>query len=435
MSETSIETKPSGKAYRYYVLGVLTMTYFFSYVDRQILSILIDDIGRDFAERGIEITDMHKGFLMGTGFALFYATLGIPIARLADRVNRKNIISGAIVIWSFFTAVCGLATGFWSLLFARFGVAIGEAGASPPAHSMIADYFKKSELSRALAIYTSATTFGIVFAFLGGAWISQLFDWRTTFYVVAAPGILLGILLFFTVKEPKRGAQDSVKADKQGNFNQSLSSLMRNKPYVGSATAHTLQTLVGYVLISWSFIIFIRTFGLTKVETGQYLAGAIFIGGLLGLMIGGNAADKLGEKDARWMAWVPAIGTFFCAPALAYAMFQTTPMAMAVWIGIGVFFFNIAFAPAFGIVQTVVKANERSLASAFVFLGANLFGLGLGPLVAGVISDFLKPTYGAVSLNYSLAILTLFLVMASAVFLWTAKHLKGYKRDAKVSVH
>jgi len=427
----------NSKTYRYYVLVILTLTYLFSYLDRQILSILIDDIGKDFAENGIVINDIHKGFLMGTGFALFYATLGIPIARLADRWNRRNIITVAIIVWSAFTALCGAAMGFWTLFLARVGVGVGEAGASPPAHSMIADYFKKAELNRALAIYTSATTFGLVTAFLAGTWVAEQFNWRTVFVAVAAPGILLGLLLLCTVKEPERGATDGSggKFNDQVSLGQAIKSLRANKPYVGATIAHTLHVLVGYVVVSWCFPIYRRTFEMSRIETGQYLAAAILFGGLIGLFAGGYFSDRLGGRDARWLAWVPGIGVLLAAPLMSFSMFQTDPMSMTIWLGFGILFYNVGFSPAFGIVQTVVKSNERALASAIVFLLANFFGLGIGPLLAGYVSELLRPSVGAVSMNYALAITTLFLWLAFIGFMWTAGTLKGYKRDASEPAH
>ena len=191
-----MNTEKEPGSYRYYVLALLTLTYLFSFMDRQILSILIEDIGKEFEAAGRPINDTHKGLLMGPAFGMFYATLGVPIARLADRASRKNIISTAITLWSAATAACAAATGFGSLFVARMLVGVGEAGGTAPAHSLLADYFKKSEISRAIAIFSMGTSIGLTIALMGGGWIADQTSWRVTFIIAAIPGIVVGALIF-----------------------------------------------------------------------------------------------------------------------------------------------------------------------------------------------------------------------------------------------
>ena len=415
------EVAAEGRYYRFYVLTILTITYVFSYMDRQILSILIEDIGAEFT-----LTDTHKGLLMGLAFALFYAGLGIPVARLADRLSRRNIIAASITVWSLATAACALATGFWGLFAARVGVGIGEAGGGPPSHSMISDYFRKTELTRALSVYSLGTLFGAVIGLSLGGLLADLYGWRMAFVIVGLPGVLIGLLMMLTIKEPPRGryAENYDPNAPKANFKGAIASLAGNRPYIGALVAHTLAVLVGYVAISWAAAIFVRTFGLSKTEVGVLLAGAILLGGLPGMLAGGWLADKLGVRDVRWMAWVPAIASLIATPFYVSSMMAPSATVMAALFGLGTFCFNIAFAPGVGIIQRVAKPDERALASAVMFFFSNLFGLGLGPTMAGAISDMLKPEYGALSLNYAVAIIALLMIPSALVFFWTAGALK-----------
>ena len=418
--------------YRIYVLILLMVTYVFSYMDRQILSILIEDIGAEFA-----LNDTQRGLLMGLAFALFYAGLGVPVAWLADRTNRKNVVAAAVTIWSIATALCATVTGFWTLFAARIGVGIGEAGGTPPAHSILGDYFKKSELTRALSVYSLGPALGAVFGLMGGGILADQFGWRATFVIVGLPGVLLGLLVYFTVREPERGrfADPNEKRTKGPSIPQAIGSLIRNAPYMGALVAHTIQVIKGYVLMSWSAVIMIRSFEATKTEVGVLLGLGILLSSPPGMLIGGYLADKLGHRDARWMAWVPAIALLFAVPFYVWAMFASSAISMAVLIAIGGFFYAISFAPGIGIVQTVVKPDERALASAFVFLFANIFGLGLGPMIAGWISDALQPSYGARSINLSVAAVQLVLIPASIGFFWTATKLKSHSIRDRADMH
>ena len=410
-------------SYRIYVLILLMVTYVFSYMDRQILSILIEDIGGEFA-----LNDMQRGLLMGLAFALFYAGLGVPVAWLADRMNRKNIIAGAVTIWSLATALCATVMGFWTLFLARIGVGIGEAGGTPPAHSILGDYFKKSELTRALSVYSLGPSLGAVLGLMGGGILADHFGWRMTFVIVGLPGVLLGLLVYFTVREPERGrfAAQEEKTTQGLSIGAAIGSLIKNAPYMGALVAHTIQVVKGYVLMSWSAVIMIRSFEATKTEVGVLLGLGILLSAPPGMLIGGYLADKLGHRDARWMARVPAIALLFAVPFYVWAMFAGSAIMMASLIAVGGFFYAISFAPGIGIVQTVVKPSERALASSFVFLFANIFGLGLGPMIAGWISDALQPSYGARSINLSVAAIQFVLIPSSIVFFWTATKLKSH---------
>ena len=422
--------------YRYYVLALLTLTYLFSFMDRQILSILIEDIGKDFQEAGITLTDTHKGLLMGPAFGMFYATLGIPIARLADRASRKNIIAAAITLWSAATAACSLATGFGSLFFARMMVGVGEAGGTAPAHSLLSDYFKKSEISRAIAIFSMGTSIGLTIALMAGGWIADQTSWRVTFIIAAIPGIVVGALIFFTVKEPKRGRYEpnyNPDAEKPAFF-ETLKQLLRCKPYLGTVFSHAAAVFMTYIIVSWGAVLFIRNFEISKTEVGMLLGPAVIMA-MPGVFLGGFLADKLGKRDSRWMGWICTVGCFLCIPAFLAAVFIEQPMLMAAFFGIGLFCHAIAHAPSLSIIQAVLPPHQRAIGAAFTFLMSNVFGLIIGPPLAGWLSASLQPTYGALSLNYAFAILLVSMLIAGIGFIWTGFQMKGYKIGEAAHAH
>lgn len=415
--------KSSSNTYRIYVLILLMLTYMMSFMDRQILSILIEDIGNDFT-----LNDTQRGLLMGLAFSVFYAALGIPVAWLADRASRKNIIAVSVTIWSLATALCGAASGFWSLFAARIGVGIGEAGGTPPAHSILGDYFKKSELTRALSIYSVGPSLGAALGLFAGGWLADQFGWRTAFVVVGLPGIILGTVVYLTVKEPQRGnfVEKETKAIKSQSLRESFMSLFKQPAYIGAVGGHTFQYISSYILMSWAAVIMIRTFGASLSEVGLLLGLGVLFGSPPGMLLGGFLSDKLGYRDARWMAWIPAIALLLVIPFYLGAMFASNIGTMALFIGIGSFFIGVSYAPNIGIIQTSVKPGQRALASAFLLLLANIIGMGFGPLISGWLSDLLKPSYGASSINLAVAICQVGFIPASLFFFWTSFKLKNH---------
>lgn len=410
-------------AYRIYVLLLLMLTYLLSFMDRQILAILIEDIGKDFT-----LNDTQRGVLMGLAFSLFYATLGIPVAWLADRANRKNIIAAAVTFWSVATALCGLASGFWSLFAARVGVGIGEAGGTPPAHSILGDYFKKSELTRALSVYSIGPALGATLGLIAGGWLADNYGWRAAFVIVGLPGILLGVIVYFTVQEPERGrftAEAGSTVAPQGLWT-SFKSLCKQPAYIGALAGHTLQYTGGFILMSWAAVIMIRTFDASLSEVGVLLGLALLFGSPPGMIIGGFLSDKLAYRDARWMAWIPAIAMVLTLPFYLGSMFASSIEAMAVMIGLGAFFIGISYPPNIGIIQTLVQPSQRALASAFLLLTANIIGMGFGPFLSGWLSDILRPVYQTASINMAVAICQITFIPAALVFVWTSYQLKGH---------
>ena len=290
--------------YRYYVLVMLTVVSMINIMDRLILSILLEDIKAEFT-----FTDTQLGVLAGLAFALFYALMSIPIARWADISNRKNILAAALIIWSGMTALCGAATGFVSLFLARLGVGIGEAGGSPPSYSIIADYFKPSERARAMGVYVTGSVLGTGGGLIVGGLLGEWLGWRMTFLALGIPGILLGVILYYTVQEPPRGRYDtgSDESKQAIDIKRTLNSLASNKVYVRVSFSFAMLTMVGYAMALWLAPIMLRNFEVSMGMVGLYLGGTYILGGIPGPLIGGYLTDYMVKRDARWCAWIPAI--------------------------------------------------------------------------------------------------------------------------------
>ncbi len=382
-------------AYRYYVLALLTIGAIFSIADRLVLSILLEDIKAEFA-----LSDTELGLLTGLAFALFYVLAGFPIARLADRSNRKNIVAASLAFYSAMTALCGAAVGFWSLFVARMGVGVGEGGAGPPAVSLLPDYFKPTELARAMSIHTWGAVLGTGFGLIAGGVLAAQFGWRMAFVLLGLPGLALGLLIFFTLKEPPRGRYTPQALDtKQTGFVETIRSFLANRTLMYTCIAWALVTTIGYAMAIWLAPIMLRNFEMDTANVGLILGLTFIAGGIPGPILGGMLVDHLSERDVRWRAWIPAIGTAVCLPLYFLCL---TAGSLAAFLGffiVGYLFFLFQNGPSIAIIQTSASTGERATAFAFALLFNNMCGQALGPFVIGATSDALAPTYGATSLN------------------------------------
>ncbi len=404
----SFNTTPG---YLNYALAMFVLVYVINFVDRQIFSILIEPIRAE-----IELSDTQLGLLGGIAFALFYTFAGIPIARWADVGVRKNIVSMAILIWSAMTMFTGTAKSFAMLLVARIGVGIGEAGCSPPIHSLISDYFPEERRATALSIYSLGIPIGGAIGTLAGGWIGEYFGWRTAFYVVGLPGIVVALIFYFTIKEPPRGATekkpisaDSVPLMDTLKFMWSLRSF-RHLSFAGA-----LHAFVGYgvALFLPSFFIRVHGFGLAETSTYLFLIG---LTGMIGTFFGGYLGDKFADRDKRWYMGIPGIATLASVP-FAVLFYTTGDPILALFLAVpGAILGPMYLGPTFGMTQTLVTPAMRATASAILLFVLNLIGLGLGPVFAGMLSDGLRPSYGEESIRYSL------LILAVGGNLWSALH-------------
>ncbi len=407
------DTHPSvfSPAVRNYALGVLVVVYTFNFIDRQILSILLEPIKQDLG-----LSDTALGMLTGFAFALFYATLGIPIARLADRGNRRNIIAWALAIWSAMTALSGLAQNFWHLLAARIGVGVGEAGCSPPAHSMIADYFPAENRATALGIYSLGIPVGILFGFIAGGWLNEFFGWRVAFFVVGIPGLLLAILVRWTLREPNRGMAEGREASvDQPGVMETFTYLYKKKSFRHMAIGGGLTAFVGYGIVTWVPSFLIRSYGMETGEVGTYLGLILGIPGGIGIALGGYLADRYGAKDPRWYLWVVSVALLIAVPITIGVYLSNSATASLLFLILPVLLGNFYQATTFSQAQGLVPLRMRAVAAAVLLFILNIIGLGAGPQVVGIVSDLLAPTYGDESLRYALLIL-------SFVNIWAAYH-------------
>ena len=421
-------------------LVLMLMVYIVNFVDRQIFSILIEPIRAE-----IELSDTQLGLLGGIAFAIFYTFAGIPIARWADVGTRKNIVALALVIWSGMTMFTGTAKGFGGLLLARVGVGIGEAGCSPPIHSLISDYFPPEKRATALSVYSLGIPIGGAIGTLAGGWIGATFGWRTAFYIVGLPGIVLSVIVFFTLREPPRGLSDpapevvkekSDKPDASMPLKEVVQFMWGLKSFRHLSIAGALHAFVGYGVALFLPSFFIRVHGFSLKETSTYLF-LIGLTGMVGTFLGGYLGDRYGQTDKRWYMGIPGIATLVSVP-FAIAFYMTDDPVIALFLAVpGAILGPMYLGPTFAMTQSLVTPAMRALASAILLFVLNLIGLGLGPVAAGALSDFLKPEYGEMSIRYSLFILAVFGNLWSAShYYFASKTLRNdlLARDALVSV-
>ncbi|MEN3974362.1 MFS transporter [Emcibacter sp. SYSU 3D8] len=426
MAHAGAQGEPIDASSRRYTLFLLVVVYTSSFIDRSIINILVQPIKEEFG-----VSDTAMGFLTGFSFAIFYAGLGLPVAMLADRSNRRNIIAWAIAIWSGMTALCGAAQNFWQLAAARIGVGIGEAGAGPPSHSMIADMYPLRERTSAMAIYSWGIHIGLMFGALIGGMVEDAYGWRAAFLVVGIPGLVLALLVRFTIREPARGMADTVHAapDKQG-LADAFVHLWRIRSLRHTIAGCTLVAFVGYGISAWGAAFLMRSHGLTGKEVGLLMGPAGGLMGIIGAIVAGRLADRLSEKDPRWTPWVVSVSKVAAIP-LVFLFYLPDNL----WIAMLAFIPMIALAATyqgstFAMVQTLSPLRMRAQASAILLFVINLIGLGLGPVAVGIISDLLLPYYGTDSLRYSLLIV-------SMLGLWGAWHYylagRHYREDLEIS--
>ena len=413
----------AGERYRWYVVWLLFLVYVLNFVDRQILIILMEPIRLEFG-----ISDQQLGLLGGLAFALLYSTLGIPIARLADRANRVNIIAVAIFVWSLATALTGFARNFSHLLLARVMVGVGEAGCSPPAYSLLADYFRREERTTAFSIYSMGIYGGVFVGFLVGALVAHHYGWRAAFFVVGLPGILLALVVKLTLREPPRGMSDGQPAAAAAPpIRQVFGALAGKRAFLHLALAAALHAFVGYGVTGFHPSFLIRTHGYNVAEVGVILSFVAAVSGIGGTWLGGWLADRFTNmrRDVRWQLWVPGIATLVNVPLalLAYTWPERTTVVALLFVSLvfGVMYLG----PTFATMQRLVTARERALGAAVLLLIINLVGLGLGPWLVGLASDLMNQFYlsgGAAATDARAQGLRAALVIMVCVNLWSFVH-------------
>lgn len=411
--------------YRNYALGVLFLGYVVNFVDRSILSILLEPIKHD-----LDLNDTQLGLLGGLAFALFYATLGVPIAALADRWSRVKVLSIAMVIWSGMTAVCGLASSFVTLLIARIGVGVGEAGASPPSHSLISDYFPLEKRATALSIYALGIPFGAAIGNFVGGWGAEVLGWRQTFILVGLPGVLIAFLVWLTLKEPPRGLSEVVvegttpKEPPAPPVKEVLQFLWERRTFRHLSFACGLHAFVGYGAGTWNAPFLIRSHEMPITDVGGWLALISAIGAI-GVFFGGFLADRLYARfdERRWYIWVPAISTIVMVPFQLAAYLHGELWVVIPSLAIISILGGMYLGPSFALTQGLVTLRMRAVASAILLFVLNIIGMGLGPYFVGIGSDLLEPATGISSLRYALCFAVLINVWAAVHYFLGARTL------------
>jgi MFS family permease len=410
--------------YRNYVLAMLTLVYVFNFIDRQLLVILQESIKKE-----LHLSDTQLGFLTGFAFAIFYVLLGIPIARMADKGSRRNTVTASLALWSVMTAVSGRARNFVQLALARIGVGVGEAGCSPPAHAMISDYFPPARRSTALSIYSAGIYFGILIGFLMGGYLNQHLGWRVAFYAVGVPGVIFSVLVYATVKEPRRGATDEGVSGQRVSgergtgegvsFWEGVKKLYAIKTFVWLALGASLHVFCIYGLLNWAPSFLIRLHGM---KSPGLVLGPIFgIGGALGSFAGGALTDHFGKRDRRLYVKIPAFAILLSVFLAAGAIFAQSTTLCLVCLGGCVAMQSTYLGPSITIAHSLVPASMRSFTSAVFFLAINLIGLGCGPTVVGLLSDKLAPSLGVESLRWAMSIVIVVGLAAVGLFLKTIR--------------
>jgi MFS family permease len=439
-------------AYRSYVLVILVIVYTFNFIDRQIVGILAAPIK---AELGL--SDSQLGLMGGLAFALFYTLLGIPIARLADRVNRVGIMTAALALWSLMTAMCGLTHSFAQLFLARVGVGVGEAGGVAPAYSLICDYFPTKERARALSVYSFGIPIGAAVGIVLGGYITSLMSWRMAFFIVGFAGLLITPLLKFTVREPKRGALDlqHVDADRAAegaaskgtaatdtaargtatgtavridrvvapSLLQVIAVLGRKPSFWGLSLGAASASMMGYGLFFWAPSLLVRSFHLSLLQASLSFGSLVLVGGLIGIWCGGALTDRYGEKRRAMYAFIPAIAFVATVPFYVAGVMSTT-----LWLSFAVLLVPTALGlvwlgPVLAAVQHLVPGNMRATASALFLFINNLIGIGLGTALIGAVSDLMRLRFGAESLRYAILAGTGFYLVAAALLFFAGNKL------------
>jgi predicted MFS family arabinose efflux permease len=387
---------------------LLSAVYAVSMLDRQIMGILLEPIKKDLGA-----SDTQMGFLVGLAFAVFYTFLAIPIAILADKGYRRNIIAISIVLWSVMTAVCGLVANYGQMALARMGVAVGEAGSSPASVSIISTLFEQKRRATAMAVFVAGANAGILLAFLGGGWLLETVGWRQAFFAVSIPGVFLGLLVFAVIAEPKTNTREN-PAD-QISFKDTVRYLARIPAMRHMLIAKSLAGFVGYGLILWLPTFLVRSHEVRGTELGLTLALFVGLGGGIGTLLSGRIVDYIARYGERWRTRSIMIAKLASVPfLLGFLLVDDYWLALALY-AVPAILGSYYLAPSTALVQDMVDHRMRAVTSAITIFLLNLVGMGLGPQGVGFLSDMFAPAFGADSLRYALACCVL-------VNFWAAFH-------------
>jgi predicted MFS family arabinose efflux permease len=432
----NLKTAPSVTWRTHLSLALLALVYIFSVIDRQIIAILMEPIKNEFGA-----SDTQMGLLSGLAFGLFYAALGVPVGKLSDKYNRRMIVAVCCSLWSLATVACGFAGQFWQLLLSRMSVAIGEAGGMAPSISLVSDLYPPKQRSTVISLFMTGPNLAVVIGLSLGGWIAQQYGWRATFLFFGVPGIVLGLLVWWLVKEPIRGGFDQPVVQSEPlapaeSLWKQIYRLLQIPAFRRVAFACGIAGLAGYAYGVWTPSFLVRTHGLSLAHAGLMFGFASGFGALVGGLFSGWLCDRLVQRDVRWQVGLPMLGVLISLPcAVAFLLWPAEgywawaglkiPHAMAFSIAFG-FFGSWWPSLSYSAISHMVRSSERGVAAALLNFFITLFGIGVGPLLTGVISDLLTPSLGAQALRWSLVAVMLLLIPTALLL---GMSLKAYRQQ------
>ncbi len=429
MASTATAAAPfsASRPYRCYVIGLLLVVATFNYADRYMLGVLLPDIKGELG-----LSDTQIGFISGTAFTILYAVLGVPIAALADRFSRRKIIAAALAAWSAMTCLCGLAQSFVQLAVFRVLVGIGESGCTPPSHSLISDYFSRAERSFAMAIFGLGSPAGVFVGFMLGGLIAQAYGWRVALFAFGAPGVLVALLLYFTLRDPPRGHADGLsQVARAPDLVAAFRTLWAKGTFRHMVLGGSMYGLVMVAVLVWIPSFFVRTHGLEIGVVGTWLAFTNAVPHALGTLAGGLLADRLARRNLRAPILMCVFAQLAAAPFYAVVLLAEQPVPAFLWLMVPSFVGVLQGPVLFATIQAVADVRSRSVASALMILIINLISGIVGPQLVGIVSDVSAQFVGASSLGLSL------LIIATICSLWSALHFylasRSIERDLATS--
>jgi MFS family permease len=417
--------------YSWYVVVIMTLVYMTNVGDRYILATVVEPIKAE-----LHVSDTYIGLLSGFSFAMLYGGFAVVVALFADRSNRRNIIAGAVFIYSVMTGACGLAQSYTQLIFARMGVALGESGTSPPSHSLISDLFPPTKRTLPLSVLSLGASIGTWYGYAGGSFFAELYGWRSPFIAMTIPGIILAIMIRLTVREPERGRFDGVASETARNvptLAKTLAFMWSQKALLHVIIGASLINFFGYAMALWNAAFMERSLGMSIGAAGHSLGiWYALVGGNAGILIGGYLTQILGERDVRWHS--RASGIMFLAAFVPIIYVYLLPLGWAFNlcnIALG-FAMHGYLGGVFSMIQNLVAIRMRALAAAICFFFMNIIGLGFGPLTVGALSDYLTTHthLGVDALRYALLSTTVVIPWAAFHFFRAERSLKADYRRA-----
>lgn len=423
-----ISSQPSGKYYRTFVLWLFTLVYVFSFIDRQIIGILSPSIKAD-----MNLSDAQLGWLKGFAFAILYTLVGVPIAWLADRYNRVKIVAFSLALWSAFTALTGMAGNFTQMFLARIGVGIGEAGGSPPAHSVISDLYPKEQRASALGIYSLGIPIGIAFSYILAGALVETLGWRGTLICLGITGVLLSLTLVFIIREPERGRLDKTKPiSKPVSIKQSIVTLSKIPSWWCMCMGIAWVSFGGYAVSAWGIDYIVRFkpeygagAGTGQFRTLMFWLGIIHLFGYgAGTYFGALITEKIARKHLPAYGWMPALALVIGVPCLIWAFWVDSIIVHLMLLTVYLLAAGVYLGPSFAVAQTLAPINMRAMSTALFFLVLNLIALGGGPTYIGEISQRLIAIHGQThALRLAISSLIIPYILSIIAFLLAARTL------------